>query len=289
MFICRWWYGQTKKVYLFLLLQILSCFATLLRKQDVSVWTYPSTLQAYHGLLSFTVHSKPKVCLLSTPLIVRSNHDLGSLLNKNKVIGVFFPFQVRKAAQQGVCAILRGSDFLFTDNAPSHHPAAVSTAKFCIKEMEHAGGETHHLMVTYPALWLSSKLEPVFNSHPQAAKKTPPHFTCWVSWRSWWRRFLWELSSHVARLCYEWWHSAMWWENKHSQMQPSPPQFIFFLIWLMCSWREAGDSRRHAGLSQVVQRQAERFDPLGGTERADHHGETRRRGVFTTQKQQFEN
>ncbi|XP_022619336.1 RRP12-like protein [Seriola dumerili] len=86
---------------------ILSCLATLLRKQDASVWTYPSTLQAYHGLLSFTVHSKPKV---------------------------------RKAAQQGVCAILRGSDFLFTDNAPTHHPAAVTTAKFCIKEMEQAGG-----------------------------------------------------------------------------------------------------------------------------------------------------
>ncbi|TKS85576.1 RRP12-like protein [Collichthys lucidus] len=86
---------------------ILSCLATLLRKQDASVWTYPTTLQAYHGLLSFTVHSKPKV---------------------------------RKAAQQGVCAILRGSDFLFTDNAPSHHPAAVTTAKFCIKEMEQAGG-----------------------------------------------------------------------------------------------------------------------------------------------------
>uniref|UniRef100_A0A3Q2Q955 Ribosomal RNA processing 12 homolog n=1 Tax=Fundulus heteroclitus TaxID=8078 RepID=A0A3Q2Q955_FUNHE len=39
---------------------ILSCLATLLRRQDVSVWSYPSTLQAYHGLLSFTVHSKPK-------------------------------------------------------------------------------------------------------------------------------------------------------------------------------------------------------------------------------------
>uniref|UniRef100_A0A3Q3WNJ1 Uncharacterized protein n=1 Tax=Mola mola TaxID=94237 RepID=A0A3Q3WNJ1_MOLML len=86
---------------------ILSCLATLLRKQDASVWTYPSTLQAYHGLLSFTVHTKPKI---------------------------------RKAAQQGVCAILRGSDFLFADNALTHHPAAVSTAKFCIKEMEHAGG-----------------------------------------------------------------------------------------------------------------------------------------------------
>ncbi|KAF3708264.1 RRP12-like protein [Channa argus] len=86
---------------------ILSCLATLLRKQDVSIWNYPSTLQAYHGLLSFTVHCKPKV---------------------------------RKAAQQGVCSILRGSDFLFTDNAPSHHPAALTTAKFCIKEIEQAGG-----------------------------------------------------------------------------------------------------------------------------------------------------
>ncbi|XP_026997997.1 RRP12-like protein [Tachysurus fulvidraco] len=86
---------------------ILSCLSTLLRKQDLSVWTYPSTLQVYHGLLSFTVHSKPKV---------------------------------RKAAQQGVCAILRGSDCMFGDNAPSHHPAAVTTAKYCIKEMEQAGG-----------------------------------------------------------------------------------------------------------------------------------------------------
>ncbi|XP_028278467.1 RRP12-like protein [Parambassis ranga] len=86
---------------------ILSCLATLLRKQDASVWTYPSTLQAYHGLLSFTVHNKPKV---------------------------------RKAAQQGICSILRGSDFLFKDNAPTHHPAAVTTAKFCIKEIEQAGG-----------------------------------------------------------------------------------------------------------------------------------------------------
>ncbi|KAM9847722.1 RRP12-like protein [Aulostomus maculatus] len=108
---------------------ILSCLATLLRKQEASVWSYPSTLQAYHGLLSFTVHSKPKV---------------------------------RKAAQQGVCSVLRGSDFMFSDKAPAHHPAATTTAKFCIKEMEQAGGSkedttTLHvlgllkeLMVTFP-------------------------------------------------------------------------------------------------------------------------------------------
>lgn len=52
-----------------------------------------------------------------------------------------FSSQVRKSAHQGVCSILRGSDFLFTDNAPAHHPAAATTAKFCIKEMEHAGGK----------------------------------------------------------------------------------------------------------------------------------------------------
>uniref|UniRef100_A0A3Q3JTB6 Uncharacterized protein n=1 Tax=Monopterus albus TaxID=43700 RepID=A0A3Q3JTB6_MONAL len=107
---------------------ILSCLATLLRKQDASVWTYPSTLQAYHGLLSFTVHSKPKV---------------------------------RKAAQQGVCSILRGSDLLFTDNAPSHHPAAVTTAKFCIKEMEQAGGSKEDT-TTLHVLGLLKELMGVF-------------------------------------------------------------------------------------------------------------------------------
>ncbi|XDV50459.1 hypothetical protein PO909_019515 [Leuciscus waleckii] len=86
---------------------ILSCLATLLRKQDLSVWSYPSTLQVYHGLLSFIVHPKPKL---------------------------------RKAAQQGICSVLRFSDFMFSDNAPSHHPAAVTTAKFCCKELEQSGG-----------------------------------------------------------------------------------------------------------------------------------------------------
>ncbi|XP_052428991.1 RRP12-like protein [Carassius gibelio] len=86
---------------------IISCLATLLRKQDLSVWSYASTLQMYQGLLVFTVHSKPKV---------------------------------RKAAQLGVCAVLQYSDFMFSDNAPVHHPAAAATAKFCCKELEQSGG-----------------------------------------------------------------------------------------------------------------------------------------------------
>lgn len=115
-------------------LQVLSCLATLLRKQDASVWTYPSTLQAYHGLLSFTVHSKPKVC---SP---EASECVTHWAQQQRIKTEFFCLQVRKAAQQGVCAILRGSDFLFRDNAPTHHPAAATTAKFCAKEIEQAGG-----------------------------------------------------------------------------------------------------------------------------------------------------
>ncbi|KAM6415518.1 RRP12-like protein [Rhynochetos jubatus] len=86
---------------------VLSCLATLLRKQDLAAWSYPVTLQVYHGLLSFCVHTKPKV---------------------------------RKAAQYGVCSVLKGSEFMFGDAAPEHHPAAPSAAKFCVQEIEKAGG-----------------------------------------------------------------------------------------------------------------------------------------------------
>ncbi|XP_028586368.2 RRP12-like protein [Podarcis muralis] len=86
---------------------VLSCLATLLRRQNLVAWNYPVTMQVFHGILSFTVHVKPKV---------------------------------RKAAQHGVCSILRGSEFLFGDGAPSHHPAASSAAKFCVQEIEKAGG-----------------------------------------------------------------------------------------------------------------------------------------------------
>lgn len=86
---------------------VLSCLATLLRKQDLEAWGYPVTLQVYQGLLSFTVHIKPKV---------------------------------RKAAQHGVCSVLKGSEIMFGEKAPAHHPAAISTAKFCIQEIEKSGG-----------------------------------------------------------------------------------------------------------------------------------------------------
>ncbi|KFO11819.1 RRP12-like, partial [Balearica regulorum gibbericeps] len=114
---------------------VLSCLATLLRKQDLAAWSYPITLQVYHGLLSFCVHTKPKV---------------------------------RKAAQHGVCSVLRGSEFMFGDTAPEHHPAAPSTAKFCVQEIEKAGG-TKEATTTLHILALLRDLLPCF---PAAVVKT---------------------------------------------------------------------------------------------------------------------
>ncbi|VFV46161.1 Hypothetical predicted protein [Lynx pardinus] len=107
---------------------VLSCLATLLRKQDLEAWSYPVTLQVYHGLLSFTVHSKPKI---------------------------------RKAAQHGVCSILKGSEFMFGEKAPAHHPAAISTAKFCVQEIEKSGG-SKEATTTLHLLTLLRDLLPCF-------------------------------------------------------------------------------------------------------------------------------
>ncbi|XP_044772502.1 RRP12-like protein isoform X2 [Neomonachus schauinslandi] len=107
---------------------VLSCLATVLRKQDLEAWSYPVTLQVYHGLLSFTVHPKPKI---------------------------------RKAAQHGVCSVLKGSEFMFGEKAPAHHPAAISTAKFCIQEIEKSGG-SKEATTTLHMLTLLKDLLPCF-------------------------------------------------------------------------------------------------------------------------------
>uniref|UniRef100_A0A8C5MNI8 RRP12-like protein n=1 Tax=Leptobrachium leishanense TaxID=445787 RepID=A0A8C5MNI8_9ANUR len=107
---------------------IVSSLAILLRKQDLSAWSYPSTLQVYHGLLSFTVHAKPKI---------------------------------RKSAQLGICSVLKGSEFMFGETAPVHHPAAPSTAKFCIQEIEKSGG-SKEATTTLHMLTLVKDLLPCF-------------------------------------------------------------------------------------------------------------------------------
>ncbi|XP_050755284.1 RRP12-like protein isoform X3 [Gymnogyps californianus] len=80
----------------------------------------------------------------------------------------YFAALVRKAAQYGVCSVLRGSEFMFGDAAPEHHPAAPSTAKFCVQEIEKAGG-TKEATTTLHVLALLRDLLPCF---PAAVVKT---------------------------------------------------------------------------------------------------------------------
>lgn len=68
-------------------------------------------------------------------------------LNTDPALSPFLAPQIRKAAQHGVCSVLKGSEFMFGEKAPAHHPAAMSTAKFCIQEMEKSGGGEAQLRV----------------------------------------------------------------------------------------------------------------------------------------------
>lgn len=69
----------------------------------------------------------------------RDNHPY-CWLSADPALSPFLAPQIRRAAQHGVCSILKGSEFMFGEKAPAHHPAAISTAKFCIQEIEKSGG-----------------------------------------------------------------------------------------------------------------------------------------------------
>lgn len=56
--------------------QCIGCLSLLLRAQEAIAWTNSSTLEVLNPILSFTIHAKPKV---------------------------------RKAAQHGICAVLKGN------------------------------------------------------------------------------------------------------------------------------------------------------------------------------------
>ncbi|XP_076241510.1 RRP12-like protein isoform X1 [Calliopsis andreniformis] len=79
------------------------CISLLLRAQETAAWSNASTMQVLDAILSFTIHSKPRI---------------------------------RKAAQHGICAILKGSDIMKGDNPPQYHPASPQIAKHCISHLQ---------------------------------------------------------------------------------------------------------------------------------------------------------
>ncbi|KAG6795184.1 RRP12-like protein [Apis mellifera caucasica] len=79
------------------------CLCLLLRVLEPAAWSNSSTIQVLESVLSFVVYCKPKV---------------------------------RKSAQHGICAILKGSDIMKADNPPQYHPATPYIAKFCISQLQ---------------------------------------------------------------------------------------------------------------------------------------------------------
>uniref|UniRef100_A0A8D2DAC7 Ribosomal RNA processing 12 homolog n=1 Tax=Sciurus vulgaris TaxID=55149 RepID=A0A8D2DAC7_SCIVU len=79
----------------------------------------------------------------------------------------YFATLIRKAAQHGVCSILKGSEFMFGEKAPAHHPAAISTAKFCIQEIEKSGGSKE----TTTTLHMLTLLKDVLPCFPEGLVK----------------------------------------------------------------------------------------------------------------------
>uniref|UniRef100_A0A1B6DDY2 Uncharacterized protein n=1 Tax=Clastoptera arizonana TaxID=38151 RepID=A0A1B6DDY2_9HEMI len=83
---------------------VIKCLQEVLRAQDATVWKDNSTLNIFETILTFTVHSKPKV---------------------------------RKDAQIAVCAILKYSTYITEHKLqPSVHPAASVAGNFCIRQIE---------------------------------------------------------------------------------------------------------------------------------------------------------
>ncbi|EDW82837.1 uncharacterized protein Dwil_GK24935 [Drosophila willistoni] len=97
---------------------LIGCLSVLLRAQDYATWTYSSTFQYFDALLSFSIHSKPKI---------------------------------RKAAQHAVVSIIHGSCFMLPpppaaegedkeekeQKSPvNHHPASSRVTKFCLAQFK---------------------------------------------------------------------------------------------------------------------------------------------------------
>ena len=75
---------------------------------------------------------------------------------------------MRKAAQQAVRAVLKGSQFMTIVDCPPQHPAASATAKYCVQQIEETGG-TGEATATLHTLELLKEILAVM---PRAALKS---------------------------------------------------------------------------------------------------------------------
>lgn len=105
-----------------LLRPLLVCLWRLLSVQEGAVWSESSTMTTYNGLLSFVVHSKPKV---------------------------------RRSAQEAVRLLLRNPP-----GNVKHHPACSSTVKYCVQQIEKHGGSSHGAATTLHVISVLKEILP---------------------------------------------------------------------------------------------------------------------------------
>lgn len=106
-----------------LLRPLLGCLCRLLGVQEGAVWSESSTMTIYNGLLSFVIHSKPKV---------------------------------RKAAQEAVTLLLKKPP-----GDLSYHPASSATIKFCVKQIEEHGGSAQGAVTTLHVIGVLKEILPL--------------------------------------------------------------------------------------------------------------------------------
>ncbi|XP_036149420.1 RRP12-like protein isoform X2 [Monomorium pharaonis] len=123
----------------------IGCLVVLLRAQEAAVWSNSSTMQAMDAILSFVIHAKPKI---------------------------------RKSAQHGVCAILKGgtgSSIGQADSNPSppHHPAAGRVAAHCVAQLDAAceSGSSNSMGVT-TLLHVLTLLKDIMHQFPKSHVRT---------------------------------------------------------------------------------------------------------------------
>lgn len=116
----------------------IGCLSVLLRAQEAAVWINSSTQRVLDAILSFTTHSKPKI---------------------------------RKSAQHGICAVLKGSDVMKSEKPPIHHPAAGQIATHCIAQLD-AVCEPGSSLGTITILHILTLLKDIMSQLPKSHVRT---------------------------------------------------------------------------------------------------------------------
>ncbi|PVD30877.1 hypothetical protein C0Q70_10152 [Pomacea canaliculata] len=118
-----------------ILKSLLLSLASLLRVQEMGVWSQSSVQHVFNCILTFLTHKKPKV---------------------------------RKSAQQAVKIVLKGSLFMTQPDPPPQHPAASLVAKFCVQVIESQGGANEAL----DTLHILGLLRDIMSTFPQNSIKS---------------------------------------------------------------------------------------------------------------------